>query len=112
MNDKESIMSQAINLVLECTAYERHDGTLSVTKSDVLSPERKGDNVGMIRCILCRVLLMLGFTKESIADLLNRRIDTVNDMLMRGNIYEQTSYVYRVAQRQAEAKCRAIMGGE
>lgn len=112
MNRKESIMNMAIDVVLECTAYERKDGTLSVTKTDVLSPERKGDNVGMIRCILCRVLLMLGFTKESIADLLSRKVDTVNDMLLRGNVYEQTSYVYRVAQRQAEAKCRAIMEDE
>lgn len=102
-------MNRAIALVLECTAYERADGTLSVTREDVLAPERKGDNVGMIRCILCRILLMLGFTKESIADLLNRKVDTVNDMLMRGNVYEQTSYVYRVAQRQAEQRCREIM---
>lgn len=105
-------MNRAIALVLECTAYQRQDGTLSVTREDVLSQERKGDNVGMIRCILCRVLLMLGFTKESIADLLNRKIDTVNDMLLRGNVYEHTSYVYRVAQRQAEEKCRAIMEDE
>lgn len=102
----------AIGLVLECTAYQRPDGTMSVTKEDVVSPERKGDNVGMIRCILCRVLLMLGFTKESIADLMRRKVDTINDMLLRGNVYEQTSYVYRVAQRQAEAKCRAIMEDE
>ena len=112
MNEKETIMNRAIALVLECCAYERADGTLSVTKIDVLSQERKGDNVGMIRCILCRILLMLGFTKESIADLMNRKVETINDMLLRGNVYEQTSYVYRVAQRQAEAKCRAIMAEE
>lgn len=109
MNDKEIIMNRAVEIVLECTAYERHDGTLSVTRDDVLSSERKGDNVGMIRCILCRVLLMLGFTKESIADMLNRKIDTINDMLLRGNVYEQTSYVYRVAQRQAGMKCKELM---
>lgn len=109
MNNKEQIMNMVISIVLECTAYERPDGTKSVTRADVLSQERKGENVGMIRCILCRMLILLGFTKESIADLLNRKIETVNDMLMRGNIYEQTNYIYRVAYRQTEEKCRALM---
>lgn len=109
MSDKTSIMDAVINIVLDCTAYQRKDGTLSVTREDVVSPNRIGDNVSMIRCILCRMLLLLGYTKESIADLLNRRVDTINDMLQRGNIYEQTSFVYRVAQRECEGKCKGLM---
>lgn len=109
MSEKSNIMDNVIDIVLECTAYERNDGTLSVTRKDIVSIERKGDNVSMIRCILCRMLLMLGFTKESIADLLNRKIDTINDMLQRSYVYEQISYVYRVAQKECEDKCKALM---
>lgn len=56
MNHKEDIMCQVLDLVLQCTAYTRHDGTISVTREDVVGPERKSENIGMIRCILCRVL--------------------------------------------------------
>lgn len=109
MSEKSNIMDAVIDIVLDCTAYRRKDDTLSVTRDDIVSQSRIGDNVSMIRCILCRMLLLLGYTKESIADLLNRRIETINDMLQRGNIYEQTSFVYRVAQRECEAKCKALM---
>lgn len=109
MNDKQSIVNSVLGIVLSCTAYERHDGSLSISAEDVLSTKRNSDNVGMVRCILCRMMLLLGFTKESIADTLNRKVETINDMLQRGNIYEETSYVYRVAYREAERKCRALM---
>lgn len=112
MNDKAALLDKIVTLVLESTAYKRPDGTMSVTRSDVLANERKGDNVGMIRCILCFCLLLVGFTKETMADLLGRKIDTINDMLMRDNVYKDTNYVYRVARREAEGKCKALMKGE
>ena len=112
MNDKETLLNLIIAIVLESTAYERADGTMSVTKKDLLSLERKGDNVGMIRCILCYCLLLVGFTKETMADLLGRKVDTINDMLMRDNVYKDTNFVYRVARKEAEGKCKALMKGE
>lgn len=109
MNNKQGIVNAAIEIVISCTAYEKPNGELSICREDILSTKRNGDNVGMVRCILCRVMLLLGFTKESIADLLNRTVETINDMLQRGNIYEETSYVYRVAQEEAEGKIKEFM---
>lgn len=112
MNDKQNIVNAVIGIVIGATAYEKQNGELSITREDILSTKRNGDNVGMVRCILCRMMLLLGFTKESIADILNRKIETINDMLQRGNIYEETSFVYRVAYNEAERKCRALMQDE
>lgn len=112
MNDKAALLNRIIELVLDSTAYERPNGTMSVTREDVLSSERKGDNVGMIRCILCYCLLLVGFTKETMADLLGRKVDTINDMLMRDNVYKDTNFVYRVARKEAEGKCKSLMRDE
>lgn len=112
MNDKAALLNRIIMLVLESTAYKRKDGSMSVTQADVLASERKGDNVGMIRCILCYCLLLVGFTKETMADLLGRKVDTINDMLMRDNVYKDTNFVYRVARKEAEGKCKALMKGD
>lgn len=109
MNDKQNIVNAVINIVISATAYEDENGKVNITREDVISTKRNGDNVGMVRCILCRMMLLLGFTKETIAHLLTRKIETINDMLQRGNIYEETSYVYRVAYKEAERKCRALM---
>lgn len=109
MNDKQNIVNAVINIVISCTAYEKPNGQISISREDILSTKRNGDNVGMVRCILCRMMLLLGFTKESIADTLNRTVETINDMLQRGYIYEETSYVYRVAQKECEGKIKELM---
>lgn len=112
MNRKQNTIYEVVDAVVECCSYERPDGSRNITRQQILSPERISENCDMTRCILVRQLKVMGYTNESIADILNRSEATVRDMFTRGDNYDLTSYAYHIAAAEAAIKVRSIMGAE
>lgn len=51
MNDKEKELYRVIDNVVKCYAIELPDGTLSISREDVLGKSR-AENIVMTRCIV------------------------------------------------------------
>lgn len=109
MNIKEDVVSKILVIVAACCSYTRKDGSQSITPEDIVSAERIGDNVNLTRCIFARQMKVMGFTTETIADILQRKESTVRDMIIRGGDMEITNYAYRVASSDVTQRCKALM---
>ena len=112
MNKKQNAIYEVVDAVVECCSYERPDGSRNITRQMVLSPERISENCDMTRCILVRQLKVMGYTNESIADILGRSETTIRDMFQRGDNYDLSSYAYHIAAAEAAIKLRILMGKE
>lgn len=108
MNRKEEILKRVIQAIVDCCSYENEDGSNSITVGMIMSEERIGDNVNMTRCILARQLTNMGYNNESIARVMCRSESTIRDMLKRGDDFRDTRYAYRIAEREAEVRVKAI----
>lgn len=108
MNNKEQTLQKILQIVIDCCSYDNGDGTQSITIEMLISPERIGDNVNMTRCIVAKQLSGMGYNNESIARILGRSESTVRDMLKRGEDFRDTSCAYRIAEREADIRIKAI----
>lgn len=109
MNVKEDVVRQLLEIVASCCSYTRKDGSQSITPDDIVSKERIGDNVNLTRCIFARQMKVMGFTTETIADILQRNESTIRDMIIRGGDMEVTNYAYRVASSDVTQHCKSLM---
>jgi len=101
MNDKEKEMWRILDNTIKCCALEV-DGTetLSMTRDDVLG-KSKAENLVMTRCILAVQLYRAGYSKTTIAGLLNRTTRAVAHLIKLDRDYTDTSRAYRIASAQA-----------
>lgn len=109
MNTKQQLVDTIIDLVIRCTAYRDKSGNVSITKADLLSTERKGENICKVRCILCRALEVFGYDTESIARILGRKIDTIQSMMLKGITYERNNFIYSLAVDEVLRECHKVM---
>lgn len=108
MNEKEEIVWKILETAATCCSYTKSDGSKSITPNDIVSKERIGDNVNLTRCIVVRQMKMMGFTTETIAQILNRTESTIRDMITKGGEAEETSYAYRISADETKRKCSAL----
>lgn len=108
MNNKEMELFRIVDIVVSCCATQVDDeGTMSVTREDVLG-KRRQENIVMTRCILVGQLIGAGFSTTTAAQLLHRSTHEIRHLLEVGAQYERTSRAYRIANAEATLKCRDI----
>ena len=73
MNDKEKELWRIIDNVIKCCAITTLDGTLSITREEVLGKSRS-ENLVMTRCIVVEQMIHAGFSVTIIAQVLNRTV--------------------------------------
>lgn len=108
MNNKECELYRILDYVVECCATQvDENGTMSITREDVLGKSR-AENIVMTRCILVEQIVGAGYSTTTAAQLLHRTPHAIRHLLEVGNQYEQTSRAYRIAKAEATLKCKDI----
>ena len=108
MNIKEEFVKKLLEIAAECCSYTNPDGTKSITPDDIVSKERISDNVNLTRMIFVRQMKALGFTTETVAQIIGRTESTVRDMILKGGDAEKTSFAYRISSEEVKKKCALI----
>ena len=110
MNDKEKMLMQIVDIVVECCATQVNEsGRMSVTKEDVLGTSR-AENVVMTRCILAMMVVGAGYSVTTTAMLMNRSVHAVRHMVEVGQQYHMSSRAFRIAFAEATLKCKDMDG--
>lgn len=106
MSDKESELYRIVDIVVGCCATKVDDnGTMSVTRKDVLSNLCRKENVVMTRTILAEMIVYAGYSVTTIAQLLHRTNASVRKMLAKATEYRQSSRAFRIAEAEATRLC-------
>lgn len=100
MNDKEKELWRVIDNVIKCCAMTNKDGTLSITREDVLGKSR-AENLVMTRCMVVEQMLHAGFSITTIATILNRSVPAIRHLQKLAYQYLSISRVYRLATAEA-----------
>lgn len=100
MNDKEKEIYRVIDNVVKCCAIELPDGTLSISREDILGKSRE-ENIVMSRAMVVEQMIHAGFSVTTIAQILNRNIGSIRHLRKLAYDYISTSRVYRLATAQA-----------
>lgn len=108
MSIKEEIVGKILEIAAECCSYTNFDGTRSFSVNDIVSKERIGDNVNLTRYIVARQMKAMGFTTETVAQVLNRTESTIRDMVLKGGDAEKTSCAYRISSEEVREKCALL----
>ena len=103
MNNKEKYLHKILDAVVESCSYIC-GCNLSITKEDVLGKSRN-ENVVMTRCIAVAMMIQVGFSITTCAGLFGRTTPAIRHMIQLDRQFEQTSMVYRIANRQATEVC-------
>ena len=106
MNNKEKYLHKILDAVVESCSYIG-GGRLSITKEDILGKSRN-ENVVMTRCIAVAMMIQVGFSVTTCAGLLGRTTPAIRHMIQLDRQFAQTSMVYRIANRQADRRCKRI----
>lgn len=99
MNDKEKELWRVIDNVIKCCAITTLNGTLSITREEVLGKSR-AENLVMARCMVVEQMIHAGFSVTT-AQVLNRTVQAVRHLEKLAFNYLKTSRVYRLATAQA-----------
>lgn len=100
MNDKKKELWRVIDNVIKCCAITTLNGTLSITREEVLGKSR-AENLVMARCMVVEQMIHAGFSVTTIAQILNRTAQAVRHLEKLAFSYLKTSRVYRLATAQA-----------
>ena len=110
MNDKEKYLNKILDVVVESCNYIS-GGKLSITKEDILGKSRN-ENVVMTRCIAVTMMIQVGFSVTTCAGLFGRTTPAIRHMIQLDRQFAQTSMVYRIANRQADRRCKRMKDKE
>ena len=109
MNKKQEILDKVIDICVECCNTQLQNGGTIITRDMVLSKERIGEVADWTRCVIVMQLLVMGYTTELIAKVLNRTKQSIMDKRNKHNDLDVMSFVYHVAYAEASNRCREIM---
>lgn len=109
MNKKQEILERVIDICIECCNTQLQNGGTILTRDMVLSPKRIGEVADWTRCVIVMQLLVMGYTTELIAKVLNRTPQSIADKRKKHNDLDVMSFVYHVAYAEASNKCREVM---
>ena len=100
MNDKEKEIYRVIDNVVKCCTIELHNGTLSISRDDILGKSRE-ENIVMARAMVVEQMLHAGFSITTIAQILSRNVASIRHLRKLAYNYLSISRVYRLATAQA-----------
>jgi len=100
MNDKEKLIWSVIDNVIKACAVTLPDGSLSITRKDIVGKSR-AENVVMTRCMVVEQMIHAGFSVTTIAMILNRTVQAVRHLQKLAYQYVSTSRAYRLATAEA-----------
>lgn len=107
MNVKERLIETAISTVIKSCSIDEYVNVKSVTKDDILGKSRI-QLVVIARCILVRVLIKIGFSVTTVAQILHRTKNTVRNLLQVGEQYMKMSSVFKIVYEDAYKACSNI----
>lgn len=110
-NDLEFEIERIIEIVLDCCVITLDDGSLSITKEDVIGKSKK-ENVTIVRKMLAYYLHKDGFCHTTIALLLNRSVQSVMNMLASHEDEMKISKAYRIANAQVNRMLKESVSQE
>jgi hypothetical protein len=100
MNNKERELWRIIDNVINCCAMTNDDGTLTITREDVLGKSR-AENIVMARCMVVEQMLHAGFSVTTVSIILNRSVQAIRHLQKLAYTYISASRVYRLATAEA-----------
>lgn len=107
MNDKENELYRIVDIVVECCAQKvDDDGTMSVTKEEVLGKSRK-ENVVMTRVILAEMIVYAGYSVTTAAQLMHHTNAAVRKLLAKAQDFRRSGRAFRIAEAEATRRCNA-----
>lgn len=109
MNKKQEILENVINICVECCNTNIPNYGNIITREMVLSKERIGEVADWTRCIIVNQLYAMGFTTELIANVLNRKPQSIIDKRNKFNELVVSSFAFRIASAEVVLKCRDLM---
>lgn len=111
MNNKETELHKIVDIVVSCCATQiDDDGTMSLTRDDVLGKSRE-ENVVMTRAILSMCIISAGYSVTTVAQLLHRTPQAIRHLINLGHQYYKTSRAFRIANAEATIKLKDIEAG-
>ena len=106
MNDKEKLFRNIVEAAASSSSYVCC-GKQDITAEDIYGKSRK-ENVSLARNIAVSLLIAFGFTISSCSIMLNRTTPAIRHMIQLDRQFAQTSMDYRIANRQADRRCKRI----
>lgn len=103
-NDKERELYRIVDCVAQCCAIRLPDGSMSITRTDILGKSRT-ENLVMSRCILIMQLLRAGYSAATAAQLLGRTVAAIRHLNSVARNYHASSRAFRIAYREASLLC-------
>lgn len=100
MNKKEELIWSIIDNVIKCCAITKEDGSLSITREDVVGKSRE-ENIVMTRCIVVEQMVHAGFSISTISTIINRTVQATRYLLKLSTQYYETSRAFRLATSEA-----------
>lgn len=108
MNDKESFSYKIVDAVVSCCATDIGNGISSVTTEEVLSKSRS-ENVVLTRQIVAMQLSYVGYTKTTIAQILQCSPVNVRKLIRDGFSNLAINRAFQLAHAEATIRCRDIL---
>lgn len=107
MNDKQKAIYKVLDIVVKCCVYDNVEGK-ELTAEAVLSNNRS-ENIVMTRCIFVTQLLFLGYSRSTIARVLNRTERGISVLLENAHQLRIRSFAYRIAEAECTLKIKELM---
>lgn len=106
MNDKEQIIMQVLQFVVEETTNNISEFT-KITAEDILGKSKK-ENATMARCIFVSQLKFMGYSCTTIAAVINRGEKAIPDILFAAHEFKKRSWAYRIAEAKVTIRVSEI----
>lgn len=105
MNHKETCLRKMMTIIVECCATEI-EGDTNLKIEDLVGPSRR-ENIVLTRSIAAIVLSSMGYSKTTVAQVLNRTVPSVRHMIAHGYELERTNKAFKVAIDEAVERCKS-----
>ena len=106
MNDKEKVIMQVLQFVVEETTNNISEFT-KITAEDILGKTKK-ENATMARCIFVSQLRFMGYACTTIASVIKRTERAIPDILMSAHEFKKRSWAYRIAEAKVTLRVSEI----
>lgn len=105
MNIKQKIINDIIQIVYDNTVLDLDDGSKSYDIKD-LTRHNRSEVVVFARCLLVQELLLIGFSIDTIAKVLNKTKPSIRHLMKLSIDYERNNKIYNDSKKEIIKKCK------